>query len=90
MNGSTQPTSTSMLSEPKKSAWTWIVLVFVILILAGVILWYLNYTQEDGDLSPLARPSSLDEASAIEMDLQATDVENLDSELEDIERELVP
>lgn len=78
-----------MLPEPKKSAWTWIVLVFVVLILAGAILWYLNYTREEGDLSPLVRSTSSDEVLAIESDLRATDVENLDSELEDIERELV-
>lgn len=61
-------------------------LVFVVLILSGVILWYLNL-QERRE-TPRLSPSGSDEASAIETDLQAVDLEGLDSESKDIETEL--
>ena len=71
--------------KKKTNFWLWIVVLVVILI---VVYVYINWFNKDRSVENLLNTSSSDEVGAIEQDLQDTDLENLDQELQDIENEL--
>lgn len=72
MNGEQQPT------QPKKMFW--LVVIIILIILAAVYYFYF-YNMPSDDAGP-------EDVSAIESELQSTPIEGLDSELNDIEKEL--
>jgi flagellar basal body-associated protein FliL len=85
----TQPT---MLPEPKKKVWLWVVIAIVVILALGAAYYYyyiyspsLTGGQTEG-VEPALGTS--DEVQAIENDLNATNLDNLDSDLDAIEKEL--
>lgn len=81
MNGN-QP---QMLPAPRSKTWVWAVIavVAIIALLFAVYYYYYGYTPAPSDTA-----EGLDSTAAIEQDLQAIDIEGLDVELGDIEKEL--
>jgi len=75
-----------------------IIIIVLVLVFGGLYFWGKRVTQEptpeaimnmpDSQLETLGTQNTSDEVTAIEEDLNATDLENLDAELGDIEKEL--
>lgn len=79
------------MENQSKSAAIWVVIVVIILILIAFALYYLQPGAEiasppSAGLSPT--PPAEDSIAAVESDLEGLNVDGLDSELADIEKEL--
>ncbi len=84
-------------ARARKAAWVWIVVGFAIVLAALAWYYYSSYVPpavlpagEDAATRALERQGTSDAVEAIEADLGATDLEGLDRELSDIDRELTP
>lgn len=77
-----------MTSAPGKKSWLWpvIVLVVIIALFVAYYVFYYGYTPAPSDGT--AGGTFTDETAALAQDLQGITVEGLDSELDDIEKEL--
>ena len=77
-----------MLPAPKKNVWLWLVLgaVCVIVLLFAVYYYYADFSSIYRDLG--SAPAGDRELSAIESELQAEPLDDLTSELNDIDKEL--
>ena len=85
-NGSQQP---PLLSQPKKSAWLWIVLGAVSVIVLIFALYYYYSAYAPTDYGPTGSVSTEEKnLSALEEGLQTESLDGLDAELGDIEKEL--
>lgn len=73
------------MEENKKLVW-WVAGVIAILVAAAFLVYYLRYTPVGTGDYGILPPS--DTTQSIEADLNATDLNNLDSELSDIDKEL--
>ena len=79
------------MQNDNKSAAIWVVIVIIILILIAFVLYYLQPGAEtislpSAGLSPT--PPAEDSIAAVESDLKGLNLEGLDSELADIDKEL--
>lgn len=75
-----------MFREPGSKTWLWVVLV-VVAVLVLLFAWY--YFQYGYTRAPAASSGAApDDTSSIERDLQATNVDDLGTELKDIDKEL--
>lgn len=70
--------STNMGSQGKTMMWVWVVVIIAALLL--VWYWMGSYTVQ--------APADSEEVVTIENELQGVDVNNLDAELSDIDKEL--
>lgn len=79
----------NLLPAPSRKWWIWVVVV-IIIVAALAFAFYLYYSgvliQKEAEI-PVA--AGVDEIIQLEGDLNATAVENLDTELSDIDKELV-
>ncbi|KKS95471.1 hypothetical protein A3B05_03000 [Candidatus Giovannonibacteria bacterium RIFCSPLOWO2_01_FULL_43_160] len=73
------------MEENKKLVW-WVAGIIAILVVAAFLVYYLRYTPVGTGDYGILPPS--DTTQSIEADLNATDLNNLDSELSDIDKEL--
>lgn len=87
MNQPMMPEGTS-----QKKMWLWLVVGAVVIIVLAALWWFWQGptapAEENGATTALETQGTSDEVSAIDTDLQATDLGNLDAELEDIDSEL--
>lgn len=74
------------MQENKKLVW-WVVVIIIILVLAAFVVFYMqNPSAESPGANSQIAPA--DSVSSIEADLKVTNVNNLGSELSDIDKEL--
>ena len=78
------------MEEKHKSLAVWVVIVIVVLILVAFTLYYLkpgSISLPGGAVTPPSAPVG-DSVSSIESDLNAVNLDGLDGELADIDKEL--
>lgn len=73
------------MEENKKLVW-WVVIIVIVLIIAAFAVYYMQTGVYSPGGATIFPPS--DTTSSIEADLKATDLNNLDTELSDIGKEL--
>jgi len=73
------------MEENRHLGW-WVAGVIVVLIVAAFLVYYLRYTPVGTGDYGILPPS--DTTQSIEADLNSTDLNNLDKELSDIDKEL--
>ena len=76
------------ISEDKSQLVWWVVGVIVALVLAAFLVYYLRTLPEDVNLGGVIPRLSGDTVSSLEAEANAVDLNNLDKELEDIDKEL--
>jgi len=83
MGGMVQP---PMLQPPHRKTWVWIVVIVVVLV--ALFLAYAYYLGAPAGNGGVSLQESAAEDLSLERDLQATEVDNLDVELNDIDTTL--
>ena len=73
------------MEENRHLGW-WVAGIIAVLVVAAFLVYYLSYAPVETGYYGIFPPS--DTTQSIEADLNATDFNNLDAELSDIEKEL--
>lgn len=91
MNGTSQ---SSMASGSSHKTWLWVLVLIVALVLIGLAFYFFygspayapSATTENAN--KLSGSQGADDVASLEKDLKAADVNNLDAEVKDIDKEL--
>lgn len=77
-----------MESQSKTGLWLGLVVVAIIVILFAFYYYYSDKIAPSGATTTISTEQSQDEVAALEQELQAENIDSLDSELSDIDKEL--
>lgn len=79
-------------SSSRKGLWMWVIIGALVIVALAVLWWFWQVPAgpggEDTTTAMLETQGTSDEVAIIDADLQATDFDNLDAELGDIDAEL--